>query len=83
MKTVKITTEYITLQQLLKMENIISSGGAAKYYLVENEVYVNGELEQRRGRKLYSKDQIKVGKDEFVIEWLKKFIYLILDALRI
>jgi len=74
MKTVKITTEYITLQQLLKMENIISSGGAAKYYLVENEVYVNGELEQRRGRKLYSKDQIKVGKDEFVIEWLKKFI---------
>ena len=50
------------------MENIISSGGAAKYYLVENEVYVNGELEQRRGRKLYSKDQIKVGKDEFVIE---------------
>ncbi len=74
MKTVKITTEYITLQQLLKMENIISSGGAAKYYLVENKVYVNGELEQRRGRKLYSKDQIKVGKDEFVIEWLKKFI---------
>ncbi len=69
MKTVKITTEYITLQQLLKMENIISSGGAAKYYLAENEVFVNGELEQRRGRKLYSKDQIKVGKDEFVIEW--------------
>ena len=74
MKTVKITTEYITLQQLLKMENIISSGGAAKYYLAENEVFVNGELEQRRGRKLYSKDQIKVGKDEFVIEWLKRFI---------
>ena len=69
MKTVKITTEYITLQQLLKMENIISSGGAAKYYLAENEVFVNGELEQRRGRKLYSKDQIKVGKDEFIIEW--------------
>jgi S4 domain protein YaaA len=68
MKTVKITTEYITLQQLLKMENIISSGGAAKFYLAENEVFVNGELEQRRGRKLYSKDQIKVGKDEFVIE---------------
>ncbi len=74
MKTVKITTEYITLQQLLKMENIISSGGQAKYYLAENEVYVNGELEQRRGRKLYPKDQIKVSKDEFVIEWLKKFI---------
>ncbi len=69
MKTVKITTEYITLQQLLKMENIISSGGESKYYLAENEVFVNGVLEQRRGKKLYPKDQIKIGKDEFVIEW--------------
>lgn len=69
MKTIKITTEYITLQQLLKMENIISSGGESKYYLAEHEVYVNGELEQRRGKKLYPKDQIKIGKDEFVIEW--------------
>ena len=68
MKTIKITTEYITLQQLLKMKNIISSGGESKYYLAENEVYVNGELEQRRGKKLYPKDQIKIGKDIFVIE---------------
>ena len=68
MKSLKITTEFITLQQLLKMENIISSGGESKYYLAEHEVYVNGELEQRRGKKLYPKDQIKIGKDEFVIE---------------
>ena len=68
MKSLKITTPYITLQQLLKIENIISSGGESKYYLAEHEVYVNGELEQRRGKKLYPKDQIKIGKDEFVIE---------------
>lgn len=68
MKTVKINTDYITLQQLLKMENIISSGGEAKYYLLEHEVYVNNELEQRRGKKLYSSDQIKIEEKEFVIE---------------
>lgn len=68
MKTVKINTDYITLQQLLKMENIISSGGEAKYYLLEHEVYVNNELEQRRGKKLYSSDQIRIEEKEFVIE---------------
>ncbi len=68
MKKVKINTEYITLQQLLKMENIISSGGEAKYYLAENKVLVNNELENRRGKKLYPNDIIIIEKKEFVIE---------------
>ena len=68
MKTVKIKTEYIELQQLLKMEDYISSGGQAKYYLQENEVYVNGELETRRGRKLRASDVIRIGKEEYQIE---------------
>lgn len=57
MKNVQISGEYITLGQFLKKVNIISSGGIAKDYLIDNEVYVNNELEQRRGRKLY-KDYI-------------------------
>lgn len=68
MKTIKITTEYITLQQLLKMEDFISSGGQAKYYLAENDVYVNNELDQRRGRKLYPSDIVKIENKEFIIE---------------
>lgn len=68
MKPLKITTPYITLQQLLKIENIISSGGEAKFYLADNPVLVNGELENRRGRKLYPKDVIKVDNQEFIIE---------------
>ena len=68
MKPLKITTPYITLQQLLKIENIISSGGEAKFYLAENPVLVNGELENRRGRKLYPKDVIKVDNQDFIIE---------------
>lgn len=68
MSKLKITTPYITLQQLLKIENVISSGGEAKYYLMDNEVFVNDVLEQRRGRKLYPGDCIKVGKEIFEIE---------------
>lgn len=68
MDTLKITTEYITLQQLLKIEDIISSGGEAKYFLANNQVFVNNEPENRRGRKLYPKDVIKVENQEFIIE---------------
>lgn len=67
MKTLKITTEYITLQQLLKIENFISSGGEAKYYLQDNLVYVNNELENRRGRKLYPNDIVIVEEQQIKI----------------
>ena len=67
MSKLKITTPYITLQQLLKIENVISSGGEAKYYLMDNEVFVNDVLEQRRGRKLYPGDIVKVEGQEFEI----------------
>ncbi len=60
MKNLKITTEFITLGQLLKIENIISSGGEAKFYLQNNMCYVNDEPDNRRGRKLYPNDVIKV-----------------------
>ena len=68
MKPLKITTPYITLQQLLKIEDIISSGGEAKFFLSSNTVLVNGEEENRRGRKLYPNDHIVVEKQEFVIK---------------
>ena len=68
MKTLKITTEYITLQQFLKIENFISSGGEAKYYLQDNNVYVNNELENRRGRKLYDGDIVVFDGEEIKVE---------------
>lgn len=66
-KEIKINTEYITLQQLLKMENFISSGGEAKYYLMDNFVLYNGQEENRRGKKLYPNDIIVIEKKEFKI----------------
>jgi S4 domain protein YaaA len=65
---VKITTDYIELQMLLKMQDIITSGGQAKYFLQENEVFVNGEPENRRGKKLYPGDKVKVLNQEFIIQ---------------
>ncbi|MGA8942309.1 MAG: S4 domain-containing protein YaaA [Thermoactinomyces sp.] len=60
MKSVNIDTPYITLGQLLKRLNVISSGGQAKYFLQEEEVRINGELERRRGRKIYPQDQVEI-----------------------
>lgn len=67
MKVIKIKTEYIELQQLLKMEDLISSGGQAKYFLAQEEVFVNNQREERRGRKLRSGDIIRIGNDEYQI----------------
>lgn len=68
-KTIKIRieTNYVQLQQLLKLADLIDSGGQAKIYLNENKVLVNGELENRRGRKLYPKDIIEVSGNLFEI----------------
>ena len=60
--------EYITLGVLLKIAGIIDTGGQAKYFLSENVVLVNGEEDNRRGRKLYHGDQIQVLGQSFLID---------------
>ncbi|WP_408008818.1 S4 domain-containing protein YaaA [Pseudalkalibacillus sp. A8] len=57
---IKINTEFITLGQLLKQADVIQSGGMVKWYLAEHDVFVNDELEQRRGRKLYEGDTVSI-----------------------
>ncbi|MFY4776221.1 S4 domain-containing protein YaaA [Metabacillus sp. RGM 3146] len=65
---VKIETDIITLGQFLKHADIIQSGGMAKWFLSEHEITVNGEPENRRGRKLYEEDVIEIqGAGVFVI----------------
>jgi ribosome-associated protein len=65
---VKIDTEYIALGQFLKLAEVIQSGGMAKFFLQEYDVFINGEQDQRRGRKLRNGDEIKIpGFGEYVI----------------
>ena len=59
---------YITLGILLKIGKIIQTGGEAKIYLSENSVLVNGEEENRRGRKLYPGDRIEIANNVFLIK---------------
>jgi ribosome-associated protein len=60
MKTIGISTEYITLGQFLKLAECIGSGGEVKHFLQEKSVKVNNEPENRRGRKLRIGDKIEV-----------------------
>ena len=55
---IALRDEVITLGQLLKLAGVIGSGGEAKSYLAVHVVQVNGEPEQRRGRKLRAGDLI-------------------------
>ena len=64
---VKINTEFITLGQLLKMTDWISSGGEAKFAVKELDITVNGEKEDRRGRKLYPGDKVTIEDKSYVI----------------
>ncbi|MDG5473864.1 S4 domain-containing protein YaaA [Jeotgalibacillus sp. ET6] len=59
-ETITISTEYITLGQFLKLADVIQSGGMAKWFLSEHEVYINQELDQRRGRKLRDGDEVQI-----------------------
>ncbi|AEB28755.1 putative RNA binding protein [Carnobacterium sp. 17-4] len=59
-KTIKIDREFITLGQFLKHENIISSGGMAKWYLSEHTVLLDNEVENRRGKKLYPGSVVEI-----------------------
>ncbi|MDD6386259.1 S4 domain-containing protein YaaA [Lactobacillus equicursoris] len=65
MKTFAINGEFITLGQFLKDECIVSSGGQAKWYLRENPVVLNGESEDRRGKKLYPGDRLQVAGETY------------------
>ncbi|PPA68467.1 S4 domain-containing protein YaaA [Jeotgalibacillus proteolyticus] len=68
-ETITIRTEYITLGQFLKLAEVIQSGGMAKWFLGEHEVFVNEELDQRRGRKLRDGDKVEIpGVGSYVVK---------------
>ena len=66
--TLREDEEFITLQNLLKVENIVATGGEAKYVIVDGLVQVNGECESRRGRKLRAGDVVTFENYEITVE---------------
>jgi ribosome-associated protein len=58
--TFSVRGEYITLGQLLKVLDLVPTGGQAKMVIQSGDVKVNGEVETRRGRKLRPGDIVEI-----------------------
>ena len=64
MRKVEITKEPVELYKLLKFENMVSSGGEAKFVISEGLVQVNGEVETRKRKKLVSGDVVEFSSEK-------------------
>ncbi len=60
MNEIIIKTEFIKLQQLLKLVGVISQGSDIKLYIKENKVMVNNVPAMERGKKIYHGDIVMV-----------------------
>lgn len=67
MEEVRIDTEYIKLDQFLKLINICQSGGEAKFIIKSGNVKVNNELVYERGKKIRKGDKVSIEGDNIYI----------------
>lgn len=68
MEVIKLREEFIKLGQALKAAGFVESGVEAKDVIQEGLVSVNGEIDTRRGRKLYDGDVVVFDGEEIRIE---------------
>ncbi|HLS53657.1 MAG TPA: RNA-binding S4 domain-containing protein [Tissierellaceae bacterium] len=69
MKEVRIDTDYIKLDQFLKLTNIAQTGGHAKFLILDGLVKVNDKICLKRGKKLRKGDIIEIGQEgQYVIK---------------
>lgn len=59
MEKIKLRDEYIKLGQALKLTNLVESGVDAKFVIKDGLVKVNGQIEIKRGKKLYKGDIVE------------------------
>ena len=65
---IKIHTEFIKLDQLLKFSGAAETGGMAKEMIVEGDVSVNGEVCTMRGKKIRPGDRVEIGDFCLIVE---------------
>jgi len=68
METLKLKDEFIKLGQALKAAGLVESGVDAKFAIQDGLVKVNGEVDERRGRKLYDGDIVEFEGQQIKIE---------------
>ena len=65
---VKISTEFIKLDQFLKWLAVVDSGSEAKEIILDGKVKVNDEVETRRGRKIYPEYKVEIFDKTYIVE---------------
>ncbi len=68
MKKTEIFEEPIELYKILKFENMVASGGEAKYVISEGQVTVNGKIETRKRKKIFSGDIVEYGENKILVQ---------------
>lgn len=69
MKIVTITTEYIKLQDLLKLADAVATGGEAKIRVQKGAVAVNGQVCTQRGKKIRPGDTVVYENNEYGVQY--------------
>ena len=69
METIQIHTEFIKLQDLLKLAHLVMSGGEAKIVIQDEQVTVNGETCTMRGKKIFSGDVVAYNGRELTVSY--------------
>ena len=65
---IKISTEFIKLDQFLKWIAAVDSGSEAKEVILDGKVKVNDEVETRRGRKIYPEYKVEIFDKTYIVE---------------
>ncbi len=63
---VTVNTDFIKLQQFLKLANAVSQGSDAKHFILEGMVSVNGDICTMRGKKIYDGDTVAFNGEEYI-----------------
>jgi len=68
MEKVKIITEYIKLEQMMKLAGMVGSGSDAKLLIGDGKVRVNGNIELQRGKKMRQGDIVEFEGKKYIVE---------------
>lgn len=68
MRVVEITREPVELYKILKFEGMTATGGEAKLAIADGHVKVNGEVETRKRKKIFSGDTIEFGREAIRVQ---------------
>lgn len=72
MKEIEIYGDYIQLDQFLKKENIISSGGETGDFIKNHEIFLNGSIIQKKRKKIRLGDELSLDGEVYRIIEAKK-----------